>query len=157
MSNWWSIAFPRCSFCDVWEFYAFNDPGFALCQKQGSAEYTERATLLTPFYRCFIAWRKRMWFCEGDCIWCVWKKNVCFNTLCEVVSKQASKQANVWVCKFCLSWRKAKKILHFNKTSTAVWRVGGCAHWITTLLLLPSIKNDSHLERGTWFDTFLLK
>lgn len=55
------------------------------------------------------------------------------------------------------AWAKEKKKLHFNKPSSAVSRVGGCAHWITTLLLLHSIKSDSSLEHGSWFDTFLLE
>lgn len=154
MSDWWCVAFPRCILSDVQDFYAFNDPCFALYQKQGSDEYTERATLLPPFYRCFVAWRKLLWrwlYCNLEKIWF-------YNTLCKIVSKQASKQKMFGRFQFCLSWReKGKKILHFNKTSSAVCRVGGCAHWITTLLLLHSIKSDSSSERGSWFDTFLLK
>lgn len=38
MSERQSIAFPRPIFCDVWEFYAFNDPCFALYQKTGTAD-----------------------------------------------------------------------------------------------------------------------
>lgn len=39
------FAFLRCSFCNVREFYAFNDPCFAAQQKQVMADYTERALL----------------------------------------------------------------------------------------------------------------
>ncbi len=83
-----------------------------------------------------------------------------YNTLCEVLSRQASKQTNVWGYQFCLSSRKeeeGEKKLHFNEPSSAVSGMGGCAHWITTLLLLHSIKTDSSLQRGSWFDRFLLK
>lgn len=54
--------FPRCIFCDVWEFYAFNDPCFALYQKQDMAEYTERTTLLPPLSAVLLPDEELLWY-----------------------------------------------------------------------------------------------
>lgn len=55
------FAFLRCSFCDVREFYAFNDPCFAAQQKQVMADYTERA-LLPLFSIVSLPWED---FCKS--------------------------------------------------------------------------------------------
>ena len=65
MSDQRSILFLRCIFCDVREFYASNDPCFALYQKQSMAEYTERTTyphpLTNTFFRLFLMPDEELW------------------------------------------------------------------------------------------------
>ena len=48
MSAQWSIASPHCVFCDVWEFYAPNDPCVALYQRYGNGWRDGGKTLLSP-------------------------------------------------------------------------------------------------------------
>lgn len=157
VSGWKNVAFHRCIFCDVWEFYAFNDPCFALYQKQGMAEYTERTTFPSSFFSCFISWWKLMWVCEGDCFCHVWRKGEFTYIVWDsfIAGQETNKCLGVSVLLERDKGTKKKK--HFNKPSSAGSGGGGCAHWITTLLLLHSIKSDSSLERGSWFDKFLLK
>lgn len=163
MSDQRSILFLRCIFCDVREFYASNDPCFALYQKQSMAEYTERTTyphpLTNTFFRLFLMPDEELWDLVKVSVFDTFRDSlilryVVWDTFS--AGQQTDPCCGVSVL-LELDKRREKKKLHLNKPSSAVSRVGGCAHWITTLLLLHSIKSDSSSERGSWFDTFLLK
>lgn len=149
--------FPLLNFLWCENILCFHWPMLCTVSKTKHGHYTEYTvgTLLPPF---FISWRTLMWSCEGDCVWHVWRK-LYFKIYCVkyFFNRPVNKQIFGGISSAWGKQRKKKKKLQFNRPSSAMPRVGGCAHWITTLLLLYSIKSDLSLEHGSWFDTFLLK
>lgn len=145
---------PRCIFCDVRELYAFNDPYFALYQKQGTADYTER-TLRLPFSavsllkehvalrKCCICYLRRFY------IEVRWE-----------LSKRTSKQTIGGEYQLCLSWIWEETafqqdiILPYQQL---------CQEWEDVSIELLhfcccSIKRVSSSECSrSWLETFLLK
>lgn len=110
------------------------------------------------FQAVFDAWWRIVGSCEGECVWYI-QGQLDFTICCVryFFSGPANRPMLWGISSAGARQKERKKKLHLNKPSSAVSRVGGCAHWITTLLLLHSIKSDSSSERGSWFDTFLLK
>lgn len=102
--------FPSLHFLWCVRILHFQWPMLCTVSKTSHGRVHRKTNITSPFFSCFVAWWRLMWFCEGDCICYVWTKlDFAIHCVRYCVSRPVNKQMFGGISSAWARQRKKKK------------------------------------------------